>query len=235
MDAPSSNSGMLTNIATDLTVKQVIEDKMKASATGPGEKAESSDKAEHFVAPQEMEEDEDELELEDDPEYRKYKEKRLAELKSAHEKMVENKAKGFGDYREIDQTDFLPTVTKANRVVCHFYHQDFERCKIVDEHLKKICLTHTEAKFIKIDAEKAPFFITKLLIKVLPTIVLFIDGVAVDRIVGFDDLGQRDDFPTLKLIRRLVFSKVLKALKKNESPEFHLVKKKGKESDEDDN
>jgi len=30
---------------------------------------------------------------------------------------------------------------------------------------------------------------------VLPTIIIFVDGVALDRVVGFDELGARDDFP----------------------------------------
>jgi len=48
---------------------------------------------------------------------------------------------------------------------------------------------HIEAKFVKIDAEKCPFFVAKLQVQVLPTIICFIDGVAVDRVVGFEDLG----------------------------------------------
>ena len=69
--------------------------------------------------------------------------------------------------------------------MCHFYHKDFERCKIVDMHLRDISKQHIEARFIYMDAEKAPFFIQKLQIQVLPTIVCFIDGIAVDRVVGF--------------------------------------------------
>jgi hypothetical protein len=34
------------------------------------------------------------------------------------------------------QGDFLEVVTKGERVVCHFFHKDFERCKIVDRHLQ---------------------------------------------------------------------------------------------------
>lgn len=48
----------------------------------------------------------------------------------------------------------------------------------------------------------------------LPTIICFVDGVAVDRIVGFDDLGNKDDFPTLALTRRLIIAGVLAAKNK---------------------
>jgi hypothetical protein len=37
----------------------------------------------------------------------------------------------------------------------------------------------------------------------MPTIIVFNDGVAVDHIVGFLELGNRDDFPTTALVKRL--------------------------------
>jgi len=69
---------------------------------------------------------------------------------------------GHGKYDEITEEDFLPTVTKIKFVMCHFYHKDFERCKIFDMHLKNLSMKHTETKFVKLDAEKCPFFIAKL-------------------------------------------------------------------------
>lgn len=42
------------------------------------------------------------------------------------------------------------------------------------------------------------------------------DGVAVDRVVGFEDLGSKDDFHEVALARRLIRSGVLKALNKYE-------------------
>jgi len=237
MEAGGSKSLLpqLSSIATELTCAKVLEDKMGAmAAEQSGESQESTTAASSAPLKHHgMVEDEEELEMENDPEFRKYKAKRLAELRATKDKNTVNKTKGYGEYREIDETEFLPTVTKNDKVVCHFYHPDFERCKIIDEHLKKICLTHLEAKFVKINAEKSPFFVSKLVIKMLPTIVCFVDGVAVDRVVGFDDLGQRDDFPTLMLTRRLVVSKALNAIKKREAPDFHIVYKKHEESDED--
>jgi hypothetical protein len=55
------------------------------------------------------------------------KAKRLKEIKREAKADIENKAKGHGEYREITQDDFLPVVTKTDRVVIHFYHSDFER------------------------------------------------------------------------------------------------------------
>jgi hypothetical protein len=38
--------------------------------------------------------------------------------------------------------------------------------------------------------------VEKLQVRVLPCVVMFVGGVAVDRIVGFEPLGATDDFPT---------------------------------------
>ena len=49
----------------------------------------------------------------------------------------------------------------------------------------------------------------KLGIKVLPAVLLFRDGVAVDRTVGFADFGARDNFSLAVVERRLGRSGVL--------------------------
>lgn len=56
--------------------------------------------------------------------------------------------------------------------------------------------------------QDAPFFTEKLQIQMLPCIVLFLGGVAVDRITGFEELGGKDDFKTSSLERRLVAASV---------------------------
>ena len=58
----------------------------------------------------------------------------------------------------------------------------------------------------------------------LPTVVCFIDGIAVDRVVGFEDLGGSDEFPTLILTRRLIMTGVLRALNKKEKGEMKIRK-----------
>jgi len=141
--------------------------------------------------------------------------------------------KGHGQYTEIKEDEFLPNVTGSKFVICHFYHKDFERCKIVDMHLRNIARQHVEAKFVYLNAEMAPFFIKKLQVQVLPTIIIFIDGVAVDRIVGFEDLGARDDFPQIAMTRRLIRSGALKALNKAEKGQINIKRGGNNDSDED--
>ncbi len=50
----------------------------------------------------------------------------------------------------------------------------------------------------------------------LPCVVLFSGGVAVDRAVGFDEFGAKDDFPTAAVERRLARSGVLIPPKRGE-------------------
>ena len=65
----------------------------------------------------------------------------------------------------------------------------------------------------------------------LPTIVCFIDGVAVDRVVGFQDVGNRDDFPEIALTRRLIKSGAIKALNKEEEGRINV--RRNVEDDDD--
>lgn len=113
-------------------------------------------------------------------------------------------------------------MTATDYVICAFFHKDFERCKIVDKHFFLICKAHPEARFVRIDAEKCPFFIQKLSIQTLPTIILFENGVAIDRIIGFEELGGDDDFPTMNMVRRLVRGGVLIPKNKSESGQMRM-------------
>ncbi|KAJ6798692.1 thioredoxin domain-containing protein PLP3B-like isoform X1 [Iris pallida] len=138
-------------------------------------------------------------ELLDDPELEKLHADRIAALKKEAEKREVLKRQGHGEYREISEGDFLGEVTGSERTICHFYHHEFYRCKIIDKHLKTLAPVHIDTKFIKLDAENAPFFVTKLGVKTLPCVILFRKGIAFDRIVGFQDLGAKDDFTTRTL------------------------------------
>lgn len=88
-------------------------------------------------------------------------------------------------------------------MVCHFYRNATERCQIFDMHLGKLAQAHPETRFVKIDAEKAPFLCERLRIIMLPTLALVVKGKVKDYIVGFDDLGGDDDFDTEVLEWRL--------------------------------
>jgi len=179
-----------------------------------------------------MPKDDDDLEKYDSEEERIMK-KEMERRKQNSDGIKQEKEKPvFGQIKDIVETEFLDTMLKNKKVVCHFYHNDFERCKIMEKHLQIIASTHGETHFVRIDAQKTPFFTTKLNIKVLPTVVLFNDGKAYDRVIGFEELGMKDDFPTINLTRRLVKAKIINAKNKSELGEINIHKKAGRD-DED--
>mmetsp|Transcript_12324 Transcript_12324/g.22386 ORF Transcript_12324/g.22386 Transcript_12324/m.22386 type:complete len:162 (-) Transcript_12324:163-648(-) len=113
-------------------------------------------------------------------------------------------AKGHGQYRTISQDEFLPECTCSDYVCIHFFHDEFERCKVMDFHLKRIAVQHSECKFVRIHAVKAPFFVEKLKIKTLPTLLIFKNGKMVERLIGFDGVSvpgakNPDEWPTGRL------------------------------------
>eukprot|EP00934_Nitzschia_sp_Nitz4_P008868 Nitzschia sp. Nitz4//scaffold20_size174350//121287//122292//NITZ4_002117-RA/size174350-snap-gene-0.249-mRNA-1//-1//CDS//3329541854//8858//frame0 len=155
--------------------------------------------------------------FDDDPALAAFRQRRLAELQKQVQQKSEHQAKGHGEVRTISQDEFLPECTSSKYVVVHFFHDEFERCKILDHHLKRIAPLHLGCKFVRISAEKAPFFVGKLAIKTLPTLLVFHDGKTVDRMTGFDALMEEvndskknpDEFPTSLLGRWLEKTGVL--------------------------
>ncbi|KAJ3001722.1 hypothetical protein HKX48_002744, partial [Thoreauomyces humboldtii] len=55
---------------------------------------------------------------------------------------------------------------------------------------------HLRTRFIRVDVENAPFLVEKLKVQVLPCVIPFIDGASVDRLVGFELVGDSDNVPT---------------------------------------
>lgn len=90
----------------------------------------------------------------------------------------------------------------------HFYHKEFERCKIMDKHLKILAHQFPNTQFLYIDAEKAPFFVERLSIRTLPTLAIFINGVLKDKVLGFQGLSG-DEFLTYELAAALSASGVI--------------------------
>ncbi|XP_014223981.1 thioredoxin domain-containing protein 9 [Trichogramma pretiosum] len=125
------------------------------------------------------------------------REQRLKEMKKLHEQKQIWLSMGHGEYQELkEEKEFFDACKASKKVVCHFYKNDSERCKIVDMHLKILCRKHLETRFVKLDVEKSPFLTERLRIKVIPTIALVVDSKTKDYIVGFTDLGNCDDFST---------------------------------------
>jgi len=163
------------------------------------EKEENEAAARHEleIRAQAKNESEDEFDFSDDDEIsNKIMEERMAQMREQAGEMNNWKVLGHGELSEITEEDFLKTVTKSQYAVVHFYHKEYPRCKMADQHLEKLAKKYMSTKFVRLDAEKAPFFVDKLQVMILPAICMFEDGQMRGRIDGFDILGGEDEFPT---------------------------------------
>jgi hypothetical protein len=178
------------------------------------------------------------LEEEDDPAYRSDRIEQLrAEFGAAKERISSGLDTNNTLYSTLrdDQSllDFTTTRSSSSpspspssspsRCVVHFTHPDFARCSIMDDHLRLLASRHHSeeeededgVRFARIDVRDCPFVVEKLNVRVLPCVIGFVDGVAVERIVGFEGLasgGLRDavnGFRTVELERRLLRQGVL--------------------------
>jgi len=180
--------------------------------------------------------------LQNPEELDKLKEDRMKKLRQLAVQKTEWRKLGHGEYEEIpDEKTFFEVSKKSPRVVAHFSRDATERCKIVDMHLKELAPKHIETRFVKLNAEKSPFLVDRLKIKVLPTILVLKDAIVVDRIIGFGDLGGVDDFRTEMLEWRLArMDGVHYEGDKYNPPEFKAKKRqvirtiRGKEEDNSD-
>lgn len=123
--------------------------------------------------------------------------KRLEAMKSSYSAQKQLQANGHGSYTEIhDVKDFFEITKKSKLAVVHFYRPSNWRCEVIDKHLMNLASKKVMCRFVKINAEKAHYLCDKLKIWCLPTLVLVKDQHTKHSIVGFDEFGAVDDFPT---------------------------------------
>jgi len=87
------------------------------------------------------------------------------------------------------------------------------------------------------NVENAPFLVTRLKVQVLPCVIAFVNGVSVDRIIGFEGLGYtQDTFTTQDLEGRLLGSGVVQRAKATDDAgvRFGVKKAQRAESYDDD-
>ncbi|KAL5104949.1 Thioredoxin domain-containing protein 9 [Taenia crassiceps] len=186
----------------------------------------------------------------DEDDLEKIRQRRLAELKEKASKKEEWLANGHGIYSELaSERDFFSICKQSTSVCAHFYRSTTVRCAIFDKHLSLLAPRHLECRFIKVDVEKSPFLVSRLGVRVLPTLILIKEEKVVGRVIGFDDLGGHDDFSTEMLDWRLGVAGIVDYNGDlSQPPDFAKNKKKevpfrrstktirdgGNESDDDD-
>lgn len=122
---------------------------------------------------------------------------------------------GYGTCDDVSEEREVLEKTAAEKVaVVHFYHPEFQRCKIMQAHIDKLAHKHFRTRFLKFDITKGHWIAARLKIRELPAVLTFVGGQIKDRVVGFSDFGTdltkaNDDFPTLLLEQRLAQSGVI--------------------------
>ncbi|WVZ94286.1 hypothetical protein U9M48_040192 [Paspalum notatum var. saurae] len=136
------------------------------------------------------------------------RERRIQQMRRAAERRAKWRTLGHGEYTDVPEKEFFSAAKASERLVCHFYRDNWP-CKVLDKHLSILAKQHVETRFVKVHAEKAPFLTEKLRIVVLPTLAIVKNGKVEDYVVGFDELGGKDDFSTEDLEERLAKSQVI--------------------------
>ncbi|KAL4806008.1 thioredoxin-like protein [Aspergillus unguis] len=118
----------------------------------------------------------------------------------------------------------LDFTTQTQRCVIHFAHPDFARCATMDEHIRTLAARHQDVRFARVDVRETPFVVEKLKIRVLPCVIGFNDGVAVERVLGFEGLGiggsdGLEGFSTATLEKRLLTAGILSQTRFNADDE----------------
>lgn len=165
------------------------------------------------------------LETEDDSAYRANRIEQLnAEFASAQNDPAAHSSAGLAPPTTLREDALYPTLqsdqalldftTQTHRCVIHFAHPDFARCNTMDEHIRALATRHHEVPFARVDVRNTPFVVEKIKIRVLPCVIGFKDGVAVERVIGFEGLGSggrdgTDGFSTATLEKRLLWTGIL--------------------------
>jgi hypothetical protein len=141
---------------------------------------------------------------------------RLEQLHHEFSHATALRSHGTGTYTTLTTDKAVLDATtdrEVTRCVIHFSKADFGRCAVMDSHLERLAGPHYEARFIKVDVENVPFLVEKLKVRVLPCVLGFIDGKSVERVVGFEGLGNGHRFTTEDLEQKLVDARVLVRMK----------------------
>lgn len=177
------------------------------------------------------------LERDADIDYSNIREKRMEELKSEMIKLQALKNNSHGTYENIlTEKELMEITTKEKICLIHFYHKEFRRCQIMDKHLEIIARSHFNTRIVKIDVDNAPFLVERLKVQVLPCLVAFMDGISLDRLVGFEELGSNDNFTTRDLEKRLAQCKIIRLGDRTEEQARKTIfgfKEKMEEDDDD--
>ena len=128
-----------------------------------------------------------------------YRAARLQQLSREIAQSKQDSNKPADNYRTIkSDPEVLTFTTEHPRAILHFYHPDFSRCSVMDQHLETLARLHNDTGseatvFSRVNVQNAEFVVQKLNVRVLPCVIGFVGGVARERITGFEGVAFGGD------------------------------------------
>ena len=94
----------------------------------------------------------------------------------------------------LDETNFEEIVRKEGKVLVDFYATWCPPCKMLGPILEELANSDVDFQICKLDIDKAMDITSQFGVMSVPTMILFDDGVEVDRMVGFHNKAQILEF-----------------------------------------
>jgi thiol-disulfide isomerase/thioredoxin len=133
-----------------------------------------------------------ELEADDDQILYRIREQRMREFREQQQRQQKDAQLDGGDGRYTvvgHERELMQMCVELPRIVIHFFRPNFRHCQQMAQHLTLLAERQGGTKFVGIDATQAPFLVVQWAVRVLPCVVCVVDGVAIDRLIGFDGVN----------------------------------------------
>eukprot|EP00915_Cephaloidophora_sp_WS-2016_P003947 GHVH01005340.1.p1 GENE.GHVH01005340.1~~GHVH01005340.1.p1 ORF type:complete len:271 (+),score=28.91 GHVH01005340.1:89-814(+) len=124
-----------------------------------------------------------------DDELNKIRSRRLQEMQAKSKAYKSKAPTSVREMREDEIASFLEDLKPGQVGLLHFYLPSFIQCDKMAACLNVIAQRHGDLRLGCINAESCPFWAASLAVKILPTLVVFKDGLVTTRFSGFDSLG----------------------------------------------
>ena len=102
--------------------------------------------------------------------------------------------------REVTASSWEREVTSAGLpVLVEFWSGDSAPCRFEEPVLEEVAAHNQGLKVLRVDVDAEPELVDRYGVRALPTMVLFLDGVEVRRLVGFHESAELDEALTAYL------------------------------------
>ncbi len=100
----------------------------------------------------------------------------------------------MGQRREVTASSWDREVTSAELpVLVEFWSGDSAPCRFEEPVLEGLAARNQGLKVLRVDVDAEPELVARYGVRALPTMVLFIGGVPLHRLVGYREPGELDE------------------------------------------